>query len=144
MRKHAKQWLKSVLAAWGGLESFDAQASKSSGRELRVVLDWKGKRVHVGSLSEEDGQFVFRYSKAFKEQNSIPPISAFPEVGHEYREDGLWPFFLVRLPPTERQDVKQVIAERGLDESDVFELLGSLGSRSITTPYELELSAVGT
>lgn len=138
-----RSWLKSVLAAWGGLEEIRRSAGVSPGREIRVLIDIGGRRLHVGTLSEEGDEYVYRYSPEFKDQNEVPPISAFPEVGRVYRAklDELWTFFRVRLPPTNRQDVKQVISDRGLDEADVMQLLGVIGRRSIATPYELELHA---
>ena len=70
----------------------------------------------------------------------LPPISAFPDKFREYRSSRLWPFFEVRVPPTDRPDVKQVVSERGIDRDDVFRLLGELGRRSISSPYEFELA----
>lgn len=97
------------------------------------------RRLHIGTLSEEDGEYVFRYSNEFKEQQEVPPISAFPDVGHVYRSTDLWPFFRVRVPSLERQDVREVMQQHGINEADVFELLGVLGRRSISTPYEFVL-----
>jgi HipA-like protein len=141
MKKYVKEWMKQAWQAWGGLEDVHTGLSRASTREIHVLMPVAGDRkLHIGTLSYEDGEYVFAYSLEFKDQTEIPPISAFPDVGEPYRCEELWPFFRVRLPPTSREDVKQVIAERGLDEHDVIQLLGVIGRRSITTPYELELA----
>jgi HipA-like protein len=130
-----------VLAGWGGLEEVRTAGAGAPTAEVRVYLEKDGKRLHVGTLWEEAHEYVFRYSREFKEQTQVPPISAFPDVGDEYRSSVLWPFFRVRLPPTSREDVKKVMTDRGIDETDVLRLLGVIGRRSIATPYELELHA---
>ena len=67
------------------------------------------------------------------------PISAFPRIDKEYRSECLWPFFAVRIPPMEREDVKEEITNRSLKEDQVIEILGSIARVSVTNLYEFRL-----
>ncbi len=51
----------------------------------------------------------------------------------------VWPFFLVRVPPIEREDVRSMIEDLRIAPDDEFALLAAVGARTITSPYELEL-----
>jgi HipA-like protein len=106
-----------------------------------VVLERAGKRILVGSLTEEGREYVFRYAESFKRQQEIPPISAFPDVDEEYRSRQLWPFFSVRLPPLDRPDIEELLRERGLKKEDALALLAALARKPISTPFEFEMTA---
>lgn len=45
----------------------------------------------------------------------------------------------MRVPPLEREDVKRTVLELGVAPDDEFALLGAVGRKTITSPYELEL-----
>lgn len=128
-----------VIASWGGPDAIQLSPEEPRGSEIRVTIRVDSGRIHVGSLWQDSGEYVFEYSREFKDQEDLRPISAFRELSRTYRSAKLWPFFSVRIPPLAREDVQQVIAERGLDTKDQFALLVSLGGKTITSPYELEL-----
>jgi HipA-like protein len=133
-----RQALARVWRSWGqgptGTSATDAK------RRLDVLLALPdGRRMLVGSLTFEDGEYVFRYSDGFKRQTDVPPIGAFPDPNEEYRSPDLFPFFDVRLPPIDRADVRRVVLERHIDPEDKFHLLGELARRTVTSPYDLEL-----
>ena len=94
-------------------------------------------QVLIGALTNEAGEYVFRYDHAYVERDEYPALAAFPDKQREYRSRDLWPFFDVRLPPLERSDVRQLIKARNIDAGDTLRLLAELGRRTITTPYEL-------
>ncbi len=95
----------------------------------------------IGTLWQEDGEFVFRYDPPFVASDGAEPISAFPDLHEEYRSRALWPFFAVRIPPADRSDVRDALARRGLRPDQTLEVLGALAGRSISNPYRLELAA---
>jgi HipA-like protein len=122
-----------------GLPSLSGQKPRAE-QQLRVHVDVGSKRIHVGTLTYEDDLWVFRYTDAFAAQDDIPPISAFPDKTKSYRSRQLWPFFHVRVPPQERDDVREAMQERGIQSSDTFGILAVLGGKTPTSPYEFELA----
>ena len=105
--------------------------------EIRVLIPTDERLVRVGKLTVEGSEYVFRYAPEYADSD-FPPIPGFPEKGREYRSYHLWPFFDVRLPSVKRADIQQLIRDRQLDEGDTLRMLGELGRKTITTPYELE------
>lgn len=102
-------------------------------RGLRVLLGGDD----VGVVSREDGRFVFRYSEDFV-RSGLPPVPGFPRVTSDpYESANLWPFFLVRIPPTNRPDVARVLREHRVNEDDVFDVLRVLGRRAVASAYEM-------
>jgi HipA-like protein len=95
------------------------------------------EQVLIGELSNDAGEYVFRYDANYAARADYPALAAFPDKQREYRSRELWPFFDVRLPPLNRADVQHVIRERNIDAGDTLRLLAELGRRTITTPYEL-------
>ena len=113
----------------------DQKAPGPERHALDVYRRFTDKRLLVGHLSSERGEFVFRYDPGF----TGTAISAFPDTGREYRSKHLWPFFTVRIPPFDREDMRNAMASRSLGKEQVIEILGSLAKVSATNPYELEL-----
>ena len=92
--------------------------------------------VILGRLYKENDQFVFQYDPEYVGE----PISAFPWVNREYRSDTLWPFFAVRIPPLEREDVRKTISELSLRGDQTIEILDAVARLSATNPYEFKLA----
>ena len=130
----AFDFIKKVFSSWGRAPRRASQ--HLSGRTLFLYLPVEDKMVHVGTLSQEGREFVFVYDKGFRHRDDLPPISAFPDKGAEYRSETLWPFFDVRLPPVERADIASTIKEKHLDPEDTLALLAEFGRKTLTTPYE--------
>lgn len=122
-----------------GIRRPQSDAAANSDDELRLVLPLDdGRRVVVGWLSQDGESFVFRYSDEFI-QAGLPALPDFPRLGGgPYRSRDLWPFFLVRIPPTDRPDVQREIQRLG-KPMDLLQLLAHFGQRAVTSPYELEL-----
>ena len=143
MSRRKSSWTESIsdlLESWGITPRVAASA-----RQLATIHVFgptgAGAPVLVGTLLNEAGEYVFRYDADYAAHPEYPAITAFPEKQREYRSPNLWPFFDVRLPPLRRADVQHVIRERGIDEHDVLRLLGELGAKAVTTPYELRYNA---
>ena len=134
---------KSIIDRWR--ESFGIARHSASGEDsvLRVYLHPpstpSAKRYLVGELTSDGSRWVFRYDRAYASDDSLPPISAFPRKDEVYESEILWQFFAVRLPPLEREDVKEAVERMGLREADKIHLLGLLSKRAVTSPYEFEL-----
>lgn len=129
-------------------EAFGIRRHQPSGEQpvvLRVFLAIPNggsvpSRHLVGTLSSEGDKWTFRYDAQYA-QSDRPAISAFPNKRSVYQSPVLWPFFAVRLPPLDREDVKRAVEERGLRDLDEIHLLGALSKRAVTSPYEFELAA---
>lgn len=91
----------------------------------------------VGRLSYEDGEYVFCYDEDYNSE----PISAFPSIEREYRSHYLWPFFTARIPPLDREDVRREMSNLSIKEDQVIDILGSVASVSVTSPYQFKVSA---
>ena len=124
---HVKTW---------GMNSVRAPSTRSEETTLEIYRQSTDENSLVGRLWCEDGEFVFRYDSDYRGK----PISAFPEIEHEYRSEHLWPFFAVRIPPLDREDMRREIANRSLRDDHVIEILGSVAKVSVTNPYEFKLA----
>ncbi len=111
---------------------------ETTGRRLEVArLSRAHGRELIGELSCEGGAFVFRYKTGY----DGPPIAEFPRKDRPYRSEALWTFFAVRLPPTSREDVQEVMKDINAD--DPLEMLATLGHVSVTNPFELRFADEG-
>jgi len=137
MTKSVQMALDQLLRV-SGLRRRRVDAGATTGRRLHVV---RRSRAHglelIGELSCEGDAFVFRYEPSY----DGPPTSAFPDKDSPYKSDVLWPFFEVRVPPTSRKDVQDVMSRVNAD--DPLEVLAVLGGVSVTNPYELRLAGEG-
>lgn len=132
-----RETLSNFLHSFGisGAPAHETAATKAG---VDVVLNLTAEDpLLVGTLSCEDGQYIFRYSEVFKHRPELPTIGAFPDRNHVYRSSELWPFFQVRIPPVDRPDVRQILEEKKLDRRDLMSLLPALGGRAVTSPYNL-------
>lgn len=137
MKRTLRESLHELLDSWGMSRTLAPQGSGT--RSVRVKGPSRsGGEVLVGQLWLEGGEFVFRYAESYQ-RSGEPPIAGFPDLESEYRSRRLWPFFEVRLPPTDREDVRRVIQASGVDEKDPLALLAALGAHTATSPYTLEL-----
>ena len=140
MRDEAGSWLRSMMDSIG-LPWFQASEGAPEGGLLVWRRDSVDHRCQVGRLSKENGEFVFRYDPGYRDE----PIAGFPDLNREYRSTELWPFFSIRIPPLDREDMRGHVdrkrrkwKEKGRD-LDYLVQLGEFGKLSITNPYELEL-----
>lgn len=106
-----------------------------SGDVIYVYLE----DTKLGVLRKEEDDFVFAYDRDYARSPQAAPISAFPDLGQIYRAERLWPFFTVRLPPIEREDVKRAMQTLDIHDDDVLRLLGELSKRAVSSPYRFSL-----
>jgi HipA-like protein len=137
-RRGVRETLGAILESWG-LRLSPAPAHTDAAQSLELYLPVSGEQVLVGKLTQESGQFLFRYSETFKRRSDLPPITAFPDKDAAYESKELWPFFQVRLPPVDRADVREILQRRRIDTNDTLTLLAELGKRAVSGPYEFKL-----
>ena len=126
--------LTHLFRAIGG---YSSNSPKPRARTSDLLLSLPLERtIKVGTLHRDDDGYVFQYAKEFAESH-LPLLPDFPRIDDTYRSPELWPFFAVRLPPVDRPDVKAQIEKLNIDKDDTLKLLGSLGQRVISSPYEL-------
>ena len=89
----------------------------------------------IGTLRKEPDEFVFEYDSAYVRAPDAVPIPAFPDLQTTYRAEKLWPFFAVRVPSVEREDVQAAMRRREIGDDDVLRLLGELSKRGVSSPY---------
>lgn len=135
-----RDWLAQALEEFG-LTFARARAGARGALtdpRVEVYLPADTGPLLVGVLREEDGVYVFEYSVRFRSQDAVPPITSFPEKDHPpYRSKTLFPFFNVRIPPRDREDVQRALADRGIQPHDALRIIGELASKSPTSPYVL-------
>lgn len=90
----------------------------------------------IGFLTCKNGEWIFKYSKEFKEQKDFHKIIGFPELEEEYKATDLWPFFRIRIPGLKQPAIKEILKNENLKNNE-FELLKRFGKKSISNPYEL-------
>ncbi|MDE2825104.1 MAG: hypothetical protein OXI89_02465 [Gemmatimonadota bacterium] len=120
--------------SWG-TALIQASEGTSPERTLGIYLHTPDELCLVGKLFREQGEFVFRYADEY----DMEPISAFPDTDKVYRSKRLWPFFAVRIPPMDREDMQKQISSGSLEKDQVLEILGSVAKVSVTNPYEFKL-----
>ena len=118
-----------------GISLFSASSKTPKELKLEVYRKMSDQLVLIGRLSCEEDEYVFRYDTSYAGK----PISAFPKLNQEYRSKLLWPFFAIRIPPLDREDMREEIAKRSLGEDQILEILGSVAKVSVANPYEFKL-----
>ncbi len=139
-------WLKDAWNEIAEACGFRHGGGPGGGRsDLRLIVILQlpdGHRQLVGTLTQEDREFVFRYDPSFVKAGGLPPIAEFPGLDQEYRSERLWAFFEARLPPVDRKDIKAMLedAEGRISPKDILRVLGHVSKRTVASPYELELT----
>lgn len=94
--------------------------------------------VPVGYLSFDGSAWTFTYDDKYKQRSDLRPIEGFDDVEKVYRSAHLFPFFAVRIPDVDRQDVRRRLREDHLDAPEETDLLRMFGRRVVSSPaFEL-------
>jgi HipA-like protein len=133
--------LRKQFGTWAGAWP-RANAGAAPGTRVYVQAPIEGTTQlrTIGVLWQEDGFFRFKYDHAFVASEDAEPILAFPELRTEYVSRDLWPFFAVRIPPPDREDVRQALERLQLRPDQTLEILGKLARRSISNAYRFDLT----
>ena len=136
--RQAIRALRREFAPWGAERPRARDASGTA--KVVVFVETREGRVTLGTLERDGREFLFRYDRDFAASRDAKPISAFPDMTREYRSEDLWPFFAVRLPPVEREDVQAAMKRRHIPESDILRLLAELSGRGVSSPYRFSMA----
>lgn len=116
----------------------DGQETLRTPQEINSIFELSYKDITIGHLSLIKGTWKFSYSEEFRNQDSLLPLTDFPDKNKEYEARELWPFFLSRIPGLGQPKVQEIIKEQNIDENDEASLLKIFGKRTIANPYKLE------
>lgn len=123
MLNSAKDWLKGIRRA---------QEAQTPSVAFMIEID----KLPVGSLEYKDRVWIFRYTKEFQAQDKYKPITDFPDVNKEYRQEELWPFFALRIPSLEQVLVREFLRDHR-NQADEVTLLREFGRESVANPFKL-------
>ncbi len=107
-------------------------------QDENFVFDLLYKQNFIGKLELLKGNWEFEYSEDFRNQNKLTTLIDFPNKDKKYSSNKLWPFFISRIPSSERPEIKEYIIEKKIDENNEAELLKYFGQKSITNPFILK------
>jgi hypothetical protein len=89
----------------------------------------------VAELKRVDRKYSFCYLDAFQEMN-LSPLPGLPQKSGESLHDELPLFFRERLPDLRRPEIRGWLqAHPSINRNDDLQLLGALGSHSITDSF---------
>lgn len=141
--------MKSFLKAVSALIHGEFRSRDSSGTppivrsDVRVRVELAqpdGKHLVVGELGRDGNEFVFTYDPRFAATPGALPLPGLPDLARTYRDEELFPFFAVRLPPARREDVREALLRLQIEEGDALRMLGALAKKAVSSPYEFELA----
>lgn len=92
----------------------------------------------IGTLTWKEGEWRFKYSEDFKNQDNYKPLINFPNKDKDYLSEQLWPFFASRIPGLGQPIVQDFLHKKGIEKADEASLLKEFGKRTISNPYILE------
>ena len=131
------RFLNSILndiKSWG-FHVLSESPEDKKGDVLEVYQNIPGtKKKLVGYLKYDNPEYIFQYDRDY--DGAL--MFSFPDKTNTYKSPHLWPFFIIRIPPLDRPDIKKIMAEKSLNKNQILKLLGTLGKTSISNSYELE------
>ena len=93
--------------------------------------------TNVAELMKTRGKFVFKYLPAFQTLRLAPFPGMTDVTMTEYVSTDLPRFFAERIPDIRRPEIKELIRQKRIPETDELALLAALGHLSVTDPFEL-------
>lgn len=127
--------LKYILK-WRPAELSEVKTPQNVDAAFHLTLN----SMEIGTLLLHKGQWIFKYSDTFKNQNNLMPIMNFPDKEKKYESNQLWPFFSSRIPGPGQPIVKDFLNKKGIEKADEVTLLQYFGKRTISNPYILEIA----
>lgn len=103
------------------------------------------KDLQVGKLSfsKDDSVWYFEYSDSFKRNSeNYNLIIGFPDINKRYTSKTLWPFFHIRIPGLKQPKIKEILISENINPDDNVKLLERFGKKSISNPFELQISNI--
>ncbi|MEO0585524.1 MAG: HipA N-terminal domain-containing protein [Bacteroidota bacterium] len=109
----------------------------SNPSNLKATFTLHYGKLAIGKLKLENRKWTFRYTREFKAQNEIKPITEFPRTDKVYESEELFPFFVHRIPSLSQPKIRATI-EREKIEANEAALLRRFGEHSISNPFRLQ------
>lgn len=127
------------IVKWFNKSDEDQELDLNLPSNENAIFSLKIDNVEVGKLRSENGSWVFVYSEEFKtkHQQEYKHIAGFPELSKIYKNESLWPFFLIRIPGLKQPAIKEIIEKEKIDIHNEAALLKRFGRQTISNPYEL-------
>jgi HipA-like protein len=105
--------------------------------KVQTTFSLMYKNLEIGVLTFNNFNWTFEYSNGFINQNTIKPITGFPNIHKVYQSPNLFPFFDFRIPSLKRPEIQDIIKKEKLDATNKADLLAYFGKKTITNPYVL-------
>ena len=123
------------------LSTLKGLRSRRPQRTARFILRYGPPAEHpitVGHL-EFDGSFwTYWYDDEYKHREDLRPIEGFGDVDKVYQSSELFPFFAVRIPDPDRDDVRRKLEAAHVRRPEITDLLRMFGRRVVSSPaFEL-------
>jgi hypothetical protein len=97
-----------------------------------------GEHVTVGQLEFLGGTWTFRYDDEYKKRRDLRPIEGFGDLEKVYSSSVLFPFFAVRIPDADRDDVRRKLDEEHVRDPEPTDMLRIFGRSVVSSPaFEL-------
>ena len=123
------------------LRTLRAMRARPSQQPARFELRYGAPgddEVTVGHLAFEAGMWTFAYDEDYKRRPDLRPIEGFDDIEKVYRSSVLFPFFAVRIPDVDREDVKRTLKQEQIKRPEISDLLRLFGRRVVSSPaFEL-------
>jgi HipA-like protein len=123
------------------LETLKAMRARPSQKAARFALRYVPSAeppVTVGHLEFDGSIWTFSYADEYKQRADLRPIEGFDDVEKVYRSSVLFPFFAVRIPDPDREDVRRKLEEDRVHNPEATDLLRIFGRRVVSSPaFEL-------
>jgi HipA-like protein len=118
---------------------FELQVEIPKHEDAKFIL--KVDEIKIGILTSKDGLWYFKYTDEFKDYvNEYNRIVGFSDLNKTYKSEVLWPFFQIRIPGLKQPAIQEILKNEKIDKANEVALLKRFGQKTISNPYELEVS----
>lgn len=133
------------IARYGGQLRFLSQYFLDTTRAeelvhgMQLFKNCTTRRLLVGHLEFDGSVWTFQYDAAYKARHELRPIEGFDEIDRVYRSTVLFPFFAVRIPDIDRDDVQRRLEAEHMEDPETADLLRIFGRKALSSPaFELQ------
>ena len=126
------------MSVLGTLRKLRSRPPQKPARFVLMYAPAAAASVRVGELSFDGTAWSFKYAEEYKQRPDLRPLEGFDELDRVYRSSVLFPFFAVRIPDVEREDVRRKLEADRVRDPEPADLLRIFGRRVVSSPaFEL-------